>query len=258
MVPGVRLTRAGAVATVVLDRPARFNALTRDVRLGLAAVLGELDADAGVRAVVLTGEGRAFCAGQDLDELPEDGDLGRLLADEYEPMVRALAGLRVPLVAAINGPAAGAGLGLALAADIRVMAEDAFLSAAFAGIGLVPDSGVSRLLVDAVGHGRAAEIALTGRRVPADEALALGLVARVVPTADVRGEADAIASRLAAGPTRALGLTRRLLRDAAHAPDLDAVLALERAAQAEAAATADFAEGVAAFRAKRPPAFEGR
>ncbi len=163
----------------------------------------------------------------------------------------------MPLVAAINGPAAGAGLGLALAADIRVMAEDAFLSAAFAGIGLVPDSGVSRLLVDAVGHGRAAEIALTGRRVPAAEALALGLVAQVVPTAEVRAEAHALGQRLAAGPTRALGLTRRL-RAAARAPDLDHVLALERAAQAEAGRTADFAEGVAAFRAKRPPAFEGR
>jgi 2-(1,2-epoxy-1,2-dihydrophenyl)acetyl-CoA isomerase len=252
----VLVRRAGAVATVLLNRPSRLNALTHGSRLELLARLRELAVDDAVRAVVLTGEGRAFCAGQDLTELDADADVGEEIRGTYNPIVRLLTTMPKPAIAAINGPCAGAGLGLALACDGRLMAADAFLSCAFAGIGLVPDSGVSAFLVELVGYARAFDLAASGRRVPADEALALGLVGGVVPGAELPDAAAALAAGLAAGPTRALGLTKELLRGASSRP-LEAQLGAEAAAQVAACATDDHREGLAAFAARRPPAFRG-
>jgi 2-(1,2-epoxy-1,2-dihydrophenyl)acetyl-CoA isomerase len=252
-----RVERADGVATVTLDRPDALNALTRASRLALLRDLRGLSADGDVRCVVLTGSGRAFCAGQDLREPDALEDVDALIRETYNPIIEALVGMPKPVVAAINGPAVGAGLSLALACDLRYMADDAVLMLAFSNIGLVPDSGGSWMLVRAVGHARAFELAASGRRVQADEALALGLVERVLPRAEVLPAAHELAQALAARPTLALGWTKRLLR-AAERSSLTDVMELEAQLQASAVQTHDHAEGVAAFLEKREPRFEGR
>jgi 2-(1,2-epoxy-1,2-dihydrophenyl)acetyl-CoA isomerase len=252
-----RVERADGVATVTLDRPDALNAQTRASRRALIRDLRALSADVAVRCVVLTGAGRAFCAGQDLREPDALTDVDAVIRETYIPIVDALVDMPKPVVAAINGPAAGAGLSIALACDLRYMADDAVLMLAFSNIGLVPDCGGTWLLVRAVGLARAFELAATGRRVHADEALALGLVQRVVPRDDVLGAAQALARELAARPTLALGWTKRLLR-AAERSALADVMELEAQLQASAVTTHDHAEGVAAFLEKREPRFEGR
>jgi 2-(1,2-epoxy-1,2-dihydrophenyl)acetyl-CoA isomerase len=252
----VEAVREGAVLTVVLNRPHRLNALTEGVHAGLAAALAEAAAP-DVRAVVLTGAGRAFCVGQDIDVFPEQPEaVGEMLRRAYHPNVLALRALGKPVIAAVNGPAAGAGLGLAMACDLRIAGESATFVPAFTAIGLVPDTGLTRSLARVIGPGRAAEWMITGQRLSAGEALALGLVSRVVPDADLAAEAASLAADLAARPTRALALTKALFEQAPATP-MDAQLEAEAAAQVLAAATEDFAEGVAAFREKRPPAFRG-
>jgi 2-(1,2-epoxy-1,2-dihydrophenyl)acetyl-CoA isomerase len=248
-----RVEGADGVTTVTLDRPDALNAQTRASRRALIRDLRALSADDAVRCVVLTGAGRAFCAGQDLREPDALTDVDVVIRETYIPIVEALK----PVVAAINGPAAGAGLSIALACDLRYMADDAVLMLAFSNIGLVPDCGGTWLLVRAVGHARAFELAATGRRVHADEALALGLVQRIVPRDEVLGAAQALARELAARPTLALGWTKRLLR-AAERSALADVMELEAQLQASAVTTHDHAEGVAAFLEKREPRFEGR
>ncbi|WDF73361.1 enoyl-CoA hydratase-related protein [Novosphingobium sp. KACC 22771] len=252
---------AGDVATIALNRPEKLNALT-------PAMFGELgDAVAaavaqGARALVLTGEGRFFCSGADIapdgagyDGLPED--LGELLDSAYNPFARQLAALDIPVVTALNGPCAGAGMSLALAGDIVVMAQSAYLLLAFVNIGLVPDAGATWLVARSVGRARALEMALLGERMGADEAKAAGLVTRVVGDADVLGEAQALAARLAAGPTRAMGLIRRQVAFALE-QGFDATLDVERDHQSVAGRTDDFAEALAAFADKRKPEFSGR
>lgn len=252
-----RVERADGVATVTLDRPDALNALTRASRLALLRDLRALSADAEVRCLVLTGAGRAFCAGQDLREPDALDDVDALIRETYIPIVEALVGMPKPVVGAINGAAVGAGLSIALACDLRYMADDAVLMLAFSNIGLVPDSGGSWLLVRAVGHARAFELTATGRRIQADEALALGLVERVLPRDEVLPAALGLAGELALRPTLALGWTKRLLRAAERSPLAD-VMELEAQLQASAVKTHDHAEGVAAFLAKREPRFEGR
>jgi 2-(1,2-epoxy-1,2-dihydrophenyl)acetyl-CoA isomerase len=252
-----RVERADGVATVTLDRPDALNAQTRASRRALIGDLRVLSADTAVRCVVLTGAGRAFCAGQDLREPDALTDVDVVIRETYIPIVDALVDMPKPVVAAINGPAAGAGLSIALACDLRYMADDAVLMLAFSNIGLVPDCGGTWLLVRAVGHARAFELAATGRRVHADEALALGLVQRVLPRNEVLPAAHALARELAARPTLALGWTKRLLR-AAERSALADVMELEAQLQASAVTTHDHAEGVAAFLEKREPRFEGR
>jgi 2-(1,2-epoxy-1,2-dihydrophenyl)acetyl-CoA isomerase len=252
-----RVEGADGVTTVTLDRPDALNAQTRASRRALIRDLRALSADDAVRCVVLTGAGRAFCAGQDLREPDALTDVDVVIRETYIPIVEALVDMPKPVVAAINGPAAGAGLSIALACDLRYLADDAVLMLAFSNIGLVPDCGGTWLLVRAVGHARAFELAATGRRVHADEALALGLVQRIVPRDEVLGAAQALARELAARPTLALGWTKRLLR-AAERSALADVMELEAQLQASAVTTHDHAEGVAAFLEKREPRFEGR
>jgi len=251
------IARDGDVVTLTLARPERLNALTAGLRAELTRALADVAADATIGAVVLTGEGRAFCAGQDLAELgalPEGTDVGDLLRGAYNPLVQAFAELPRPVLAAINGPCVGAGLGLALACDMRLMAADAYLACAFVGIGLAPDSGVAAGLVRAVGYARALEIAATGRRVAADEAQALRLVLDVVPPDALAERAATEAARLAAGPRAAIAATKRLLRRAETAT-LAEVLEAEAVEQGPLIAADDHREGMQAFAERRPARF---
>jgi 2-(1,2-epoxy-1,2-dihydrophenyl)acetyl-CoA isomerase len=255
--PTHRVEHEGAVATVTLDRPDSLNAQTRASRRALLRDLRALSADAGVRCVVLTGEGRAFCAGQDLREPAALENVDETIRETYIPVVEALVDMPKPVVAAVNGAAAGAGLSLALACDVRYMAEDAVLMMAFSNIALVPDCGGSWLLPRTVGYARAFELAASGRRIDASEALALGLVQRVLPRDEVLPAAHTVAAELAARPTLALAWTKRLMRTAEQGTLAD-VMELEAQLQAAAVRTHDHAEGVGAFLEKRSARFEGR
>ena len=253
----VLVTSTGGVATITLNRPAALNALTIPMKERLLAALRAVGADAAVRAVVLTGAGRAFCAGQDLRERLEPGapGLGEELRLRFNPIVRALRELPQPVIAAVNGVAAGAGASLAFACDLRIAAEGASFVLAFGRIGLVPDSGATWTLPRLVGSARAAEMALLGDAIGATEALRIGLVSRIVPGESLASEAAAMAERLAtAGAPGATTATKRLLA-AAFDRDLDAALEAEMAAQDRAGAHPDHAEGLAAFLEKRPPRF---
>lgn len=257
-VDGLRVEVGGPVATLTLDRPEALNALTAPVKVALREALESIAADPAVRAVILTGAGRAFCAGQDLAEreAPDAEPLDVEVRERYNPVVRALRSMPQPVIAAVNGVAAGAGASLAFACDLRIAAEGARFVLAFGRIGLVPDSGASWFLPRLVGPARAAEIALVGDPVDAAEALRIGLVSRVVPGERLLDEARATADQLAAQAPRALALTKGLL-DAAWTTDLATALEAEADAQGTAGATADHAEGLAAFRGKRPPRFTG-
>lgn len=245
------------VTTLTLNRPEALNALTADLRRGLLAAVKAAGRDPEVRALVITGSGRAFCAGADLRGDARERAYRRVLTDEYNPLIEAIRALPKPVIAAVNGVAAGAGVSLALAADLVVAADDAKFVAAFHRIGLVPDSGLTRTLVRAVGRHVAFEVLMGERQLSAAEAHAAGLVSAVVPADRLAGTARALAERLASGPTRAIGLTKRLLADAEDA-SLSASLAAEAALQEVAGRAEDHAEGVAAFTEKRDPAFRGR
>jgi 2-(1,2-epoxy-1,2-dihydrophenyl)acetyl-CoA isomerase len=256
--PTVRYEVADAIATITLDRPDALNALTVPMKRELLAAFRSVGQDPGVRVAILTGAGRAFCAGQDLPERlqPDAAPLGDELRERYNPIVRAMRGLDKPIVGAINGVAAGAGASLAFACDLRVAAEEASFALAFGRVGLVPDTGATWLLPRLVGASRAAEIALLNAPIPAAEALAIGLVGRVVPAGDLAATAREIAAKLAAGAPRAIALTKRAL-NAAWDRGLDAALDYEAHLQDLAGRTADHAEGIAAFMDKRPPRFTG-
>ena len=249
---------ADGVATVTLNRPAALNALTIGMKERLLAALEEIGTNRAVRAVVLTGAGRAFCAGQDLKErlLPDAPGLAEELRRRYNPIVRAIRDLPQPVIAAVNGVAAGAGASLAFVCDLRIAAEGATFVLAFGRIGLVPDSGATWTLPRIVGAARAAEMAFLGDTVRADEALRIGLVSRVVPSGELAREAAGIAARLAAGSPRAMATTKRLLA-VSFDRDLVAALEAEATAQYGAGASLDHAEGLAAFLEKRPPRFTG-
>jgi 2-(1,2-epoxy-1,2-dihydrophenyl)acetyl-CoA isomerase len=255
---GLRVDRDGAVATLTLDRPEALNALTIPLKLALADTLRSIASDRGVRAVVLTGAGRAFCAGQDLAErdAPDAAPLDVELRERYLPIVRALRSMDQPVIAAVNGVAAGAGASLAFACDLRLASPEARFLLAFGRIGLVPDCGASWFLPRLIGAARATELALLGDPIDAVGAARIGLVSRVVPAVDLLGEAHAMADRLAAGAPLAIGWTKHAL-EASWSTDLEAAMQEEARLQGLAGATADHAEGLAAFREKRPPRFTG-
>lgn len=255
--PSIRLDTADGVTTITLARPDALNALNAAMRRELLVALKSAARDASVRAVVMTGDGRGFCAGADLRGGAAERDFRRVLVSEYNPVIRAIRDLPKPVVAAVNGVAAGAGVSLALAADLVLAAEDARFVPAFGRIGLVPDSGLTRTLVRGLGRHRTAAILWLGTPLSAPDALASGLVHRVVAAEDLAGAAQELAAQLAAGPTRGMALTKRLI-NAAEDDDLDASLALEAALQELAGRTEDHAEGVAAFAEKREPTFHGR
>jgi 2-(1,2-epoxy-1,2-dihydrophenyl)acetyl-CoA isomerase len=255
---GLRVEVDGPVATLTLDRPEALNALTIPVKVALREALESIAEDRGIRAVILTGAGRAFCAGQDLAERESPGaaPLEIEVRERYNPIVRALRSMGQPVIAAVNGVAAGAGASLAFACDLRIASESARFMLAFGRLGLVPDSGASWFLPRLVGPGKAAELALLNDPVEAAEALRLGLVSKVVPAEQLLPEARAMAERLAAGPPLAIALTKQAL-DRAVSIDLDEALEGEAKLQGIAGASADHAEGLAAFREKRPPRFTG-
>lgn len=250
------------VAEITLNRPAVLNSFTQPMARELQAALAAAAADDAVRAVLLTGAGRAFCAGQDLAEaVPQDGSarppIASIVRGSYNPVVRAIRGLEKPVVCAVNGVAAGAGANLALACDIVMAADTATFIQAFSRIGLVPDTGGTFFLPRLLGPARAMALAMLGDKLSAAEAQAMGLIWHVAPAATLMEEARELARRLATQPTRGLGLIKRAM-NASLGNTLDDQLELEADLQAEAAATADFEEGVAAFMARRPPVFTGR
>ncbi|MGE5691917.1 MAG: enoyl-CoA hydratase-related protein [Pseudomonadota bacterium] len=252
----VEVGRDGAVMTITLNRPEVFNAFNADLHARLADALREAG-DPEVRAVVITGAGRGFCAGQDLTEFRESPDIGQALRGTYHPNVRAIRGLEKPVIAAVNGAAAGAGLSLACACDLRVASDAAVFAPGFIGIGLVPDAGGAYFLARILGVPRAFELMASGRRLTAAEAQAWGLVSEVFEASTFAEQTAAYAAEWAARPTRGVALTKRLFDEAAG-KGLEETLALEAQLQEEATRTGDFAEGVAAFLEKRPPAFRGR
>jgi 2-(1,2-epoxy-1,2-dihydrophenyl)acetyl-CoA isomerase len=252
----LRVETAEGIATVTLDRPDALNALTIPLKEALIAAFTSLAADRQVRAIVLTGAGRAFCAGQDLKERldPDAPPLDVELRERYNPLVRAIRGAPQPVIAAVNGVAAGAGASLAFACDLRIAADSARFVLAFGQIGLIPDTGATWTLQRLVGASKAAEIALLNEPVAADEAARIGLVSRVVPAAALAAEAHAIAVRLAALSSGALARTKRALQAAATS-SFEEALELEATLQGEAGGHPDHAEGIAAFVEKRPPRF---
>ena len=254
----VELDEKTGVATITLNRPDALNALTVPMKQELLAAFRRVEREKAIRAVLLTGAGRAFCAGQDLRERLEPGaaPLGVEVRERYNPIVRAMRNLAKPIVGAINGVAAGAGASLAMACDIRVASDAASFALAFGRVGLVPDSGATWFLPRIVGAARASELALLNDPVGAEDALRIGLVGRVVPAADLTREARAVAERLAGGAPRAIALTKRAL-NAAWDNDLDAALEYEAHLQDLAGRTKDHAEGMAAFMEKRAPRFSG-
>jgi len=258
MSDGLRVEVDGPVATLTLDRPEALNALTIPLKRALLAALEGIAADRSVRVVILTGAGRAFCAGQDLAERedPAAPPLDVELHERYNPIIRALRSMDQPVIAAINGVAAGAGASLAFACDIRIAALEARFVLAFGRIGLLPDSGATWFLPRLVGAARAVELALLGDSVSADQALRIGLVSRVVVAEALLAEARGMAGDLAAGAPVAMAMTKHAL-ERAWTIDLDAALDQEARLQGELGRTADHAEGLAAFREKRTPRFTG-
>jgi 2-(1,2-epoxy-1,2-dihydrophenyl)acetyl-CoA isomerase len=258
----VLLERDGSVATVILNRPERRNALDRITKAGLVDALANVAGDPDVRAVVLTGAGGSFCVGQDLAEHAEalqadPATAFDTVAVHYTPIVTAIATMPKPVVAAVNGACVGAGLALALACDLRVLSAQATLATAFSGIGLTCDSGLSGLLARSVGEPRARELVLLGEPFGAAELVTWGVAGTVVDPDEVRDTAHGLASRLASGATLAFAESKRLLADALDRP-LGETLAAETAAQARAGMTQDHRNAVDAFLAKRRPHFDGR
>lgn len=247
------------VAWVYLNRPEVFNSFNREMAFSLQTVLDNCNEDTSVRAIVITGNGKAFCAGQDLKEVT-DPDLNpgfrKILEEHYNPIIQKIRTIEKPIVAAVNGVAAGAGANIALACDIVVATEHASFIQAFSKIGLVPDSGGTFFLPRIIGFQRASAIMMLGDKINAAQALVMGMIYKEYPTATFEEEVQNLAETLATMPTKALGLTKRLLNQS-MTNSLEQQLALESDLQIEASSSYDYSEGVNAFVEKRKPEFKG-
>jgi 2-(1,2-epoxy-1,2-dihydrophenyl)acetyl-CoA isomerase len=257
----VNLYRRGPGAKIELNRPERLNAWSNQFSQDLLAAIREVTDNPEIRAVTVTGAGRAFSSGADLKEVAErpgagPEDVYKRLTERYHPLITGIRLMAKPVIAAVNGPAAGIGLSLALACDLVVAASSAFFQLAFVNIGLVPDGGSSLLVPSRVGFARAAELAMLGERLDAQTALNWGLINRVWPDDEFAAQADALLDRLASGATQSYAGTKRQLNRWLY-EQMDAQLEFEAGIQREMAASSDFAEGIAAFAAKRPPRFSG-
>jgi 2-(1,2-epoxy-1,2-dihydrophenyl)acetyl-CoA isomerase len=257
----IDLTTDGPAARILLNRPDALNAWNEQFGRDLLDAVTRVAEDESLRAVLITGAGRGFSSGADLKEqrsTTDDGvpDLGARLEEIYHPIITGLREMPKPVVAAVNGPAVGIGCSLALAADLIVAAESAYFLLAFVNIGLVPDGGSTAFLPARVGYARAAEMAMLGERVPAQQALDWGLVNRVVPDDELESTSGELLERLANGPTRSYAGAKRLLNRRMYA-DLAGQLDAEANAQREQGSSKDFIEGVIAFVEKRPPNFTG-
>ena len=244
--------------TITFDRPDKFNSFNRELALGVQSALKEAADDSVIRCVVITGNGKAFCAGQDLSEAidPNGPELSTIVSEHYNPIIVAIRKLQKPVIAAVNGVAAGAGANIALACDIVVAHEKASFIQAFSKIGLIPDSGGTFTLPRLVGFQRASALMMTGDKVPANQALHMGMVYQVFTEDEYEGQVRSLALKMAQMPTKGLALTKAALNKA-YTNDLQKQLDLEEALQVRASKTHDFNEGVQAFLEKRSPEFKG-
>ncbi|MFI0399995.1 MAG: 2-(1,2-epoxy-1,2-dihydrophenyl)acetyl-CoA isomerase PaaG [Thiolinea sp.] len=252
----LELAIADGVATLTFNRPDKLNSFTTEMHAEVREALSQLTADASVRCLLITGNGRGFCAGQDLADEVASADIGATVERDYNPLVRALTTLPMPVVCAVNGIAAGAGANIALACDLVLAARSAAFIQAFCKIGLVPDSGGTWTLPRVVGHARAMALTLLGEKISAEKAEAWGMIWKCVDDTELMPEALKLAKHLATQPTKGLAMTKQALH-AAATNTLDQQLDLERDLQTAAAASYDFKEGVNAFLDKRAPVFKG-
>ncbi|WP_417854470.1 enoyl-CoA hydratase-related protein [Xanthomarina gelatinilytica] len=248
------------IAFITLNRPEVFNSFNRDMALSLQSILDDCESNNTVRAIVLTGNGKAFCAGQDLKEVtsPElNPGFKKILEEHYNPIITRIRNIEKPIIGAINGVAAGAGANIALACDVVVAHEKVSFIQAFSLIGLIPDSAGTFFLPRLIGFQKASALAMLGDKIPADEAERLGMIYKVIPLETFEDEVNKLAYKMANMPTKALGLIKKSLNQSLT-NNLDQQLALESKYQIEAAGTEDYAEGVAAFIEKRKPEFKGK
>jgi 2-(1,2-epoxy-1,2-dihydrophenyl)acetyl-CoA isomerase len=250
---------SGAVYRITLNRPEKYNSMDWNTAQALQAALDKASEDDAVRCIVITGAGKGFCAGQDLAAAsdPDTIDFAKMVEEQYNAVIRRLRKIEKPIVAAVNGVAAGAGANIALACDIVVATESASFVQAFSKISLIPDSGGTFFLPRLVGLGRALPMAMLAEKVSAEEAAQMGMIWRAYPDESFPEEVEKLAATLAALPTKALGLTKRAM-NSAFENSLEQQLAMEKELQVEAGKTQDFREGVAAFLEKRKPVFSGR
>ena len=255
----VLFTKENGVGYISLNRPEKYNSYNRDMAMALQGYLDECEKDDEVRCIYLTGEGKGFCSGQDLSEAvnPTPEEFGQIVEENYNPTILRLRNIEKPIIAAVNGVAAGAGANIALACDILVATQSASFIQAFSKIGLIPDSGGTYFLPRLLGIQRAAALTMTGEKVMAADAVAMGMIYKCFPDETFREESRKMAENLAQMPTKGIGLTKRLLNQS-YSNDLNQQLAAEKAVQMEAGSTHDFREGVQAFLEKRKPEFKGR